>query len=100
MARESRKQTENKHSDLLNNRSVKNTFRQLSNIIGQSRLSLYGTDRTSDVDSLNQTFQGIMKNEIESIAGRTDGDSSSFLSIKKNDCNGEYYLQSVYVRSW
>ena len=80
MARETRNQTENKHSDLLNNRRVKNTFRQLSNIIGQTRLSLYGTDRTSDTDSLNQTFQDIMRNEIETISGKSDGDSSSFLS--------------------
>ena len=80
MARENRKKTEDKHSNLLNNRQVKNSFRQLSNIIGQSRLSLYGTDRTSDVDSLNQTFQGIMKSQLESITGKADGDSSSFLS--------------------
>jgi hypothetical protein len=80
MARESRKQTENNQSDLLNNRRVKNTFRQLSNILGWANLSLYGTDRTSDVDSLNQTFNSIMKNEINTITGKADGDTSSFLS--------------------
>lgn len=80
MARESRKQTENNQSNLLNNRRVKNTFRQLSNILGWANLSLYGTDRTSDVDSLNQTFNSIMKNEINNITGKADGDTSSFLS--------------------
>lgn len=80
MARESRKQTEKNHSDILNNRRVKNTFRQLSNMLGQANLSLYGTDRTSDVDSLNQTFQSLMKNELESITGKHEWDSSSFLS--------------------
>lgn len=80
MARESRKQTENNQSDLLNNRRVKTTFRQLSNILGWANLSLYGTDRTSDVDSLNQTFNSIMKNEINNITGKADGDATSFLS--------------------
>ena len=80
MARESRKTTENNHSNLLNNRQVKNTFRQLSNILGQANLSLYGTDRKSDVDTLNQTFQTIMKNELNIISGKSDGDASSFLS--------------------
>jgi hypothetical protein len=80
MARESRKQTENNNSNLLNNRRVKDTFRQLSNILGWANLSLYGTDRTSDVDSLNQSFNSIMKNEISSITGKTEGDTTSFLS--------------------
>ena len=80
MARENRKQTENNNSNLLNNRRVKNTFRQLSNILGWANLSLYGTDRTSDVDSLNQTFNNIMKNEISNITGKNNGDTSSFLS--------------------
>lgn len=80
MARESRKQTENNHSNLLNNRHVKNSFRQLSNILGWANLSLYGTDRTSDVDLLNQSFNSIMKNELGSLTGKTEGDTSSFLS--------------------
>ena len=86
MARENRKQTENKNSDLLNNRRVRNSFRQLSNIIGQANLSLYGTDRTSDVESLNQSFQNILKNELGYITGKTEGDSASFLSkLSSND---------------
>lgn len=80
MARESRKHTENNNSNLLNNRRVKNTFRQLSNILGWANLSLYGTDRTPDVDSLNQTFNSIMKNEINTITGKDEGDMTSFLS--------------------
>lgn len=86
MARESRKNTEKTHSDLLNNRRVKTTFRQLSNILGQANLTLYGTDRTSDSDSLNQTFQSIMKNELEVMTGKNEGDTSSFLSrLSSND---------------
>lgn len=80
MARESRKKTETENSDLLNNRRIRNTFRQLSNIMGQANLTLYGTDRTSDTESLNKTFQSIMKNELESLTGKTEGDTSSFLS--------------------
>ena len=80
MARESRKKTENENSDLLNNRRIKNSFRQLSNIIGQANLTLYGTDRVSDTDALNKNFQSIMKNELESLTGKSEGDTSSFLS--------------------
>ena len=80
MPRESNKQTEKKHSDLLNNRRVKNTFRNLTNILGQANLTLYGTDRVSEVDSLNQTFQSIMKNELEVMTGKNEGDATSFLS--------------------
>ena len=80
MARDSRKQPEKNNSNLLNNKHVKDSFRQLSNIMGQANLSLYGTDRTSDVDSLNRTFQDIMKNELESITSKNEDDSTSFLS--------------------
>lgn len=80
MARESRKKTESNNSDLLNNRRIRNAFRQLSNVMGQANLSLYGTDRTSDTDSLNQTFQDIVKNNLESITNKNEGDTTSFLS--------------------
>ena len=80
MARESRKKTERDNSDLLNDRQIKNTFRQLSNIMGQANLTLYGTDRTSDTDSLNKQFNGLLKNELEYLTGKAEGDSSSFLT--------------------
>ena len=79
MARESRKQTEQK-SNLMNNRRIRDRFRQLSNILGNVNLNLYGTDRTSDVDNLNQQFQSIMKNELNNIVGKDSSDTSSFLS--------------------
>ena len=80
MARENRKQTEKNHSTLMNNRRIRSVFRQLSNIVGSANLNLYGTDRTSDVDSLNQTFQNLMKNELTSVVGKDSDDTSSFLS--------------------
>ena len=38
---------------LKQNKKVRQNLGQLNKIIGQATLSLYGTDRTSDVDSLN-----------------------------------------------
>lgn len=79
MARENRKKTEKNNSNIMNDKGIRKTFRQLSNTIGSANLILYGTDRVSDVDSLDQTFQTLMKNEINNINGNGD-DSSSFLS--------------------
>ena len=80
LARESRKQTEKKHSSLMTDKKTRNIFRQLSNMIGGASLTLYGTDRVSDIDSLNQTFNDLLKNELESITGKVEGDATSFLS--------------------
>ena len=79
MARDNRKETNN-NPNLMNNRRIRRTYRQLSNVIGSANLSLYGTDRNSDVDSLNNTFQNMLHNEIGSIIGKNEGDTTSFLS--------------------
>jgi hypothetical protein len=68
----------------MNNKRTRNIFRNLSNLVGSANLDLYGTDRTSEVDSLNKQFNDIMKTQINDING--GGDSQSFLSkISSND---------------
>lgn len=63
--------------------------RQLNNInsmIGQANLTMYGTDRTSDVDTLNKKFQKLLDTQIGDITNRTDSDITSFLGqIISND---------------
>ena len=64
MARRNRKDDDSINNSTLNN--DKRFRRQLSNInnlIGQANLSLYGTDRTSDIDNLNSKFQDLLNNE-------------------------------------
>lgn len=78
MARESRKKTE-KTSNLMNNRRIRNALKGISSLMGSASLDIYGTDRTSDVDSLNQSFQDIMKTQINGLNDRGE-DSLSFLS--------------------
>ena len=78
MPRANRKQMEEKTPKITNDKKFRNTFRQLSNTIGSAELVLYGADRESDVDTLDKTFQSLMKNEINNISG--DNTASSFLS--------------------
>lgn len=72
-------QNDNEFS-LKQNKKVRQNLGQLNKIIGQATLSLYGTDRTSDVDSLNDTFQKILQNEIDSLTNKNNDDVTSFLS--------------------
>ena len=84
MPRENRKRMEEKTPKITNDKKFRNIFRQLSNTIGSAELVLYGTDRESDVDTLDRTFQSLMKNEINNISG--DDTASSFLSkLTSND---------------
>ena len=80
MPRDNRKRGDKNTTGTSNDNRINKITRQLSNVIGQANLTLYGTDRVSDTDSLNQTFQNILNTNLETITGKTDGDSSSFLS--------------------
>ena len=55
-------------------------LQQINSMIGKASLSLYGTDRTSDVDKLNDSFQNILQNELDSITKKDSNDVTSFLS--------------------
>lgn len=72
-------QNDNEFS-LKQNKNVRQSLNQLNKIIGQATLSLYGTDRTSDVDSLNDTFQKILHTEIDNLTNKNNDDVTSFLS--------------------
>lgn len=71
---------------LLDGRRVKNVIKQIDNLVGQSNLTLYGSDRTSDIDQLDSTFHDIMKVEIDKITNSDNMDTTSFLSkLYSND---------------
>ena len=63
MARRNRKLDVEGLSSIDSDRSFKKQLININNLIGQANLSLYGTDRTSDVDSLIK----IKQKQIENI---------------------------------
>ena len=71
---------DNSNNKFLNNKSIKSRISQINNMLGRANLDMYGSDRTSDIDDLNKRFQAILKNNINSISGKDDGDITSFLS--------------------
>ena len=80
MARRNRKLDVEGLSSIDSDRSFKKQLININNLIGQANLSLYGTDRTSDVDTLNDKFQSILSNELTGITGKEGNDITSFLS--------------------
>ena len=65
---------------LTDNKSILRKFKTIDALLDQSKLSLYGTDRSSDMDELNNRFQKLLTNEISNITNRDTGDTTSFLS--------------------
>lgn len=83
MAKNKKDQDPKKRS---NDKLFKRQLTNINNLIGRANLSLYGTDRTSEVDDLNTKFQSIMNEQIDSFTNRSDGDITSFLGqIISND---------------
>lgn len=86
-----------KKDDLLDSQEVTITkdkgFRKilnsLNNLTGQANLNLYGTDRNSDVDSLNKKFNSILQNQITDLKTTNEEDVTSFLNqiISSNNKN-------------
>lgn len=73
-------------NSILNDKAVKRNMTQLNNILSQASLSLYGTDRVDDVNSLNTKFQKILHSEIGNLAHKEDGDITSFINkLYSND---------------
>lgn len=66
--------------NIMNDKNVKRNLSQLNNILSQANLSLYGTDRVDDVDSLNSKFQSLLHGEIDNLASKDDGDITSFIN--------------------
>jgi hypothetical protein len=61
-------------------KSFRRKLLNINNLIGQANLSLYGTDRTSDIDNLNAKFQKILTDDIGDLTNRSESDITSFLT--------------------
>ncbi|MDY3769137.1 MAG: hypothetical protein SOZ83_06030, partial [Sphaerochaetaceae bacterium] len=66
--------------DITKDKTYKRHMLNINNMIGQANLSMYGTDRNSDVDTLNNKFQELLNSEMDTIKNHNDGDVTSFLS--------------------
>lgn len=68
-------------------KKVRNLKNVITNLQGQINMSLYGTDRKSEVGNLDNLFQDIVSSELTSLtstAGSTDGVSSFLGNLTSN----------------
>ena len=80
MARKDRKKTAViKEPEVNRDKGFRRQLSNINNLLGQANLSLYGTDRTSDVDNLNAKFQQLLNSELNDMTNRSEGDITSFL---------------------
>lgn len=78
--------------NLLKDKNIKKNLTQIENILGKANLNMYGTDRVSDVDTLNNQFQKLLHLEIDTITQKDNEDVTSFLSkLYSNDKKNNAY---------
>lgn len=66
--------------ELKRNKLLRRQLNQLNNILSTANLDVYGTDRTSDIELLDNKFQNILHNEINSLTNKNSEDITSFIS--------------------
>jgi len=69
----------NAEYSVANDKSFRRQLMNLNNMIGQANLSIYGTDRTSEVSTLNTKFQTLLNTQLDDLTHRNSGDITSFL---------------------
>lgn len=62
------------------NRNNKEILQSIDNILGQASMTLYGTDRKSDIDGLNTKFHNIIHGELDTLNGKNRDEPTSFLT--------------------
>jgi hypothetical protein len=86
----------NDAKNILNKKSIKENLSQLENLLSQSNLNLYGTDRKSEVDSLNVKFNSLLHNEIDTLTQKDDSDITSFINrLYSNDKKTSAYTNML-----
>ena len=74
------KRTKNNNDHTIeNDKSFRRQLTNINNMIGQANLSIYGTDRNSDVDILNNKFQKLLNSQISDMTRANNEDITSFL---------------------
>lgn len=59
---------------------INKNMNNINGLLDDVSTSLYGTDRTSELDDLQHKFNNIMKNELKTLTNSGDGDITSFLN--------------------
>ena len=86
----------NDAKNILNKKSIKENLSQLENLLSQSNLNLYGTDRKSEVDSLNVKFNSLLHDEIDTLTQKDDSDITSFINrLYSNDKKTSAYTNML-----
>ena len=80
MARKKDDLLEQQDLTITKDKGFRKILNNLNNLTGQANLNLYGTDRNSDVDSLNKKFNSILQNQMNSLKSTDDQDITSFLN--------------------
>ena len=85
-------------------RNIKQVTRDLNDLIGQMNLSLYGTDRVSDIQGLDAQFNKVLSAEINAITKSDKQDITSFLSQmvskdQKNNALAQLYNNQFLAMS-
>lgn len=66
-------------ANIYQDKAFRRQLNTINSLIGQANLTIYGTDRLSDVDTLNKKFQRLLDTQIGDITNRTNEDITSFL---------------------
>ena len=69
-----------KDLDIRKDNSLRKRLSSINALINQGNLSLYGTDKTDNLNSLDDKFMSILNNSINDITNRDDQDITSFLN--------------------
>ena len=65
---------------IFNSSRVKGIMKQINSLLGQSHLTMYGTDRVSEIDRLDTEFYNTMQRELGRYTNNNMGDTTSFIS--------------------
>lgn len=81
-----KKTNKNNVKSFSNDKSLRRQLANINNLLGQANLNLYGTDRTSEIDNLNSTFNNLLNEQLGKFTNHDESDISSFLAqIVSND---------------
>lgn len=69
-----------KDLDIRKDNSLRKRLSSINALINQGNLSLYGTDKTDNLNSLDDKFMSILNSSINDITNRDDQDITSFLN--------------------
>jgi len=83
---------ENKETKRRNTNAFNRSLKRINDMLGRASVEVYGTDRTSDIDALNNKFQDILKTEIGTLNNNEKGDITSFIGkLYSNDKKNAAY---------